>query len=566
MKLPKNAVDALSWEWEKFAPFYAALNNANLTAENVTAWMKSWSEIEKLVSEVYMRIYVDTTLNTKDETAEKKFHKFLEHVFPVSEAASQKLKEKLLASKLEVEGFDIQLRNMRAEANLFREENLPLLAEEQKLGNKYDKIAGEQSIMWEGEETTFPQLLPVYQDINRERREKAWQMTNERWLEDRKSINNLWVEFMELRGTIGNNAGYDNYRDYRWQELLRLDYTPQDCIDFQDAIEKVVVPAAVKIYEKRKKKLGLEKLRPWDLDVAVSDNPPLKPFKSIGELIEIGGSIFQMVDPELGGYFGTMVEENLLDLKNRKGKSPGAYCIDYLYSKRPFVFMNAVGVQEDVRTFFHEIGHAFHVFESINLPYIQQMQYGAEIAEVASMSMELLTAPYLDIEKGGFLTKSETARARIEQFEGMILFWPYMAVVDAFQHWVYDNHEAAKDSNNCDAKWSELWGRFMKGIDVEGLEDWVATGWHRKLHIHQIPFYYVDYGLAQLGAAQVWANALEDQAQSVKNYRAALSLGATKTLPELFDTAGAKFAFDAETLGKSIDLIEKTLEELEATL
>ena len=244
-----------------------------------------------------------------------------------------------------------------------------------------------------------------------------------------------------------------------------------------------------------------------------------------------------------------MRREKLLDLVNRKRKAPGGYCTDFSAVKRPFICMNAVGVHDDVQTLLHEGGHSFHVFETASLPYHQQTQVPMEFAEVASMGMELLAAPYLAADQGGFYSPADAARARIEHLEGTLLFWPYMAVVDAFQHWVYENPDAATDPVNCDRTWGEQWDRFMRGVDWGGLEEEKVTGWHRKLHIFQVPFYYVEYGLAQLGAMQVWRNALRDQAKAVANYRQALALGGTVTLPELFATAGAKFAFDAQTLG-----------------
>jgi oligoendopeptidase F len=225
--------------------------------------------------------------------------------------------------------------------------------------------------------------------------------------------------------------------------------------------------------------------------------------------------------------------------------------------------MNAVGLHSDVQTLLHESGHAFHVFETVDLPYIQQQIYGTEIAEVASMSMELLTAPYLEKDLGGFYSPADAARARIEHLEEALLFWPYMAVVDMFQHWVFQNHKKASDPNNCDAHWDELWQRFMPDVDWSGLENERVTGWHRKLHIHQVPFYYVDYGLAQLGAVQVWANSLQDKEAAVREYRKALSLGGTRTLPELFEAAGARLAFDADTLSQGVELMMHTIKELE---
>jgi oligoendopeptidase F len=560
---PSSPIEALEWPWHKYAPYYQDLDQRPVNEDTLESWMLDWSQVDMLVREVYSRLYVATTLDTRDEAAEKRFYHFLEEIYPSSEAAAQRLKEKLLESGLVPENFDNQIRKMRAEADLFSQDNLPLLSQEQKLANSYDKIVGAQVVEWEGKEVTLHQLQPVYQDTDRGKRKTAWRLAMARWLEDRQGINELWQEFMTLRGKLAQNAGHPDYRSYRWQQLLRLDYTPAQCEQFADAIEQVVVPAASELYEKRRRQLGYENLRPWDLNVDTQGRTALRPYKTDDELQSKCSAIFHKVDPQLGEYFETMRHEDLLDLENRKGKAPGAYCIDYLMTKRPFIFMNAVGLHDDVQTMLHETGHAFHVFESVHLPYIQQQIYGTEIAEVASMSMELLSAPYLTEDQGGFYDPAEAARARIEKLEEMLLFWPYMAVVDQFQHWVYTHHAAASDPVKCDARWDELWQRFMPGVDWSGLQAEKETGWHRKLHIHQVPFYYVDYGLAQLGAVQVWANSLKEQAGAVRSYRHALSLGATRPLPELFAAAGAKLAFDPDTLGKAVDLVMATIEELE---
>jgi oligoendopeptidase F len=280
------------------------------------------------------------------------------------------------------------------------------------------------------------------------------------------------------------------------------------------------------------------------------------------EFQEKAAAIFDHVDVQLGAYFKRMQAEKLLDLDNRKNKAPGAYCTSFDVSRRPFVFMNAVGIQEDVQTLLHESGHAFHVFESGRLPYTQQLSVPMEFAEVASMGMELLAAPYLTRSDGGYYTNAESARARIEHLEGNILFWPFMAVVDAFQHWVYENPAQGSDPESCDSKWAELWQRFIPVVDWSGLEQERNAGWQRKLHIHQVPFYYIEYGLAQLGAVQIFANALQDQARAVSDYRRALSLGGKVTLPELFATAGGKFAFDVGTMQAAVSLMENTIESL----
>jgi oligoendopeptidase F len=333
---------------------------------------------------------------------------------------------------------------------------------------------------------------------------------------------------------------------------------------FQNAIEQVVVPAASRLYERRRKRLGYDTLRPWDLSVDPSGRAPLKPYDSVSELEEKGSTIFHRVDPQLGGYYDTLRREGLLDLENRKGKGPGAYSTGFDSTKRPFVFMNAVAHYSDVRTLLHECGHAFHAFEAYKLPYYHQRATPMEFNEVASMAMELLAAPYLPESEGGFYSEADAARDRIQHLEKIVFFWPYMAVVDAFQHWIYENHVEASNPDNCDAKWAELWDRFMVGIDFNGLAPDKSNGWHRKRHIHRTPFYYVEYGLAQLGAVQVWKNALSDQAGAVAAYRRALALGGTVPLPDLYRAAGVKFAFDAATLGEAVDLIERTLDQLES--
>ncbi len=392
-------------------------------------------------------------------------------------------------------------------------------------------------------------------------------------LEDREAINAVWVRLMDVRRKIYQNAGLPDYREYAWQERLRFDYTPADCETFHRAIEETVVPAAARVYERRRRQMGVETLCPWDintdpmriteLNVDPLAREPLRPFATIDELKAKGSAVFHHVDPQLGAYFDTMQRESLLDLQNYKGKAAGAYCTSYASIKRPFVFMNAVGIADNVSTLLHECGHAFHVFERAELAYHPQRISPMEFNEVASMAMELLGAPYLDAD-GGFFTPQQAARARIEHLEGLLVFWPYMAVVDAFQHWVYTHHDDASDPANCDAAWAALWARFIHGVDYTGLDDHVVTGWHRKLHLYRYPFYYVEYGLAQLGATQIWRNALRDQAGAVASYRKALALGGTVTLPDLYAAAGVRFAFDSGTLGEIVALIEHTIAEMEA--
>jgi oligoendopeptidase F len=565
--MPATAQIALEWGWDKYAAQAKALTQQQLTAANCTAWLADWTQLASLIDEVAARLVIASTADTTDKAAEARYNAYLEGVQPQWLATQQTLRELLLQSGLQPAGMEIPLRNMRAEAALFREANLPLLTEEKKLGVEYDQTIGAQTVQWEGSERTLSQLQPVYQDPDRARRERAWRLAMQRRLTDRPQLNALWQKFLRLRGQLAANAGLNSYRDYAWQDRLRFDYTPQDCASFHTAIERVVVPAASRIYERRRQRLGLQTLRPWDLEVDVAQLPALRPFTDAAQLVRTSSAIFNRINPQLGEMFDTLDREQLLDLDNRKGKAPGAYCTGLPLARRTFIFMNSVGIHDDVQTLLHEAGHAFqdfHIAQNPRLPFAQQWNTPLEFCEVASMAMELLAASHLTAADGGFYSTADAARARTEHLEGIVLFWPYMAVVDAFQHWVYEHAGAAADPAQCDAQWARLWQRFMPGIDYSGMEDILATGWHRKLHIFQVPFYYIEYGLAQLGAVQIWRNAIKDKTTALAGYRAAIALGGSVPLPQLFAAAGARFAFDAPALQDSVALLEQTLADLEA--
>lgn len=563
--LPGTALDTLDWGWEQWRPAFDELRAAPLSAESAPGWLAAWTRVSNLLGETYSRLSVATTVDTTDADAEARFRAFLGEVYPQWMAADQELKRALLDSGLEPDGFAVPLRDIRADAELFREANLPLLTDERRLGNEYNKLIGAQTVSWEGQELTIQQVAPLLQDADRGVRERAWRLASDRQLADREPINQLWRQLLALRLKLAANADLPDYRAYAWRLRKRFDYTPDDCLRFHEAIEAAAVPAAARVYARRAARLGLERLRPWDTEGRSPDEAPLRPFSGGEELAARGESVLGRVDEELGEQFATMRREGLLDLDNRKGKAPGGYCTSFPAAQRPFIFMNAVGLPGDVRTLLHEAGHAFHVFEASPLPYHQQRAVPMEFAEVASMAMELLAAPYLRAGDGGYYAdEASYARARVEHLEGILTFWPYMAVVDGFQHWAYTNPQAADDPAECDAAWDRLWARFMGAVDWSGLDAERVTGWHRKQHIYRYPFYYVEYGLAQLGAVQVWRNALRDQAAAVTAYRRALALGGTAALPDLFAAAGAHFAFDTVTMQEAVDLIEATLVELGA--
>lgn len=562
--LPKDSNQMMDWSWDDYAPFFDYLENYGLTSENVSDWMKYWSDLSELIGEVGTSVYVSTTVDTADEEAKSRYHRFLDDISENVSSRNQILKIKLLDSELSPDNFEIPLRGMKSEVELFSEENLPLMTSDAKLSKEYDAIVGSQTVNWNDKEVTLTQLAPVMLETNRDKREKAWRLASDRRLKDRSEINKIWKKILKIRVSIAENSGHEDYRAWRWKYLKRFDYTPKDCLTFHNSIEKIIVPLADKLLQKRKEALGLAKLKPWDLSVDIFGRDPLVPFEDASELEEKCHNIFSSLDFELGNYFQVMREKSLLDLGNRKGKAPGGYCTEYPFQRLPFIFMNAVGTHSDVQTMIHEGGHAFHVFESADLPYASQRDVGMEFAEVASMAMELLASSYLSEKNGGFYSEEESARARIEHLEKIIMFWPYMAVVDAFQHWAYTNPTDAFDTGNCDKEWTKLWKRFQMSehIDYSGCEDIISTGWHNKLHIYHVPFYYVEYGMAQLGAIQIWGNSLNNAKKAIQDYKAALGLGGNASLPELYEAAGAKFSFDDKTLKYAATLIEEQIQEL----
>jgi oligoendopeptidase F len=567
-ELPIDKESILALTWNDLESYYNELESCPLSDGNIQAWLQDWSRLAGTADEQYWRLNIATTQNTADPVAEEQFNRYVEEMQPLVKTAEQKLKDKLLASGLTPAGFETALRVMQAETEFFRMENLPLLAEEQKLNTEYNRIRGSLTVIWEGEERTFYEMLANLYETDRPTRQRTWEALQARLLKERQTFNTLWEKFMPLRLKIAQKAGMPDYRAYMWRQRFRFDYSPEDCKSFHAAIEQVVVPARKRIYERRGQRLGIDSVRPWDAAVNPYADTPIKTSQSDQDFLAKARSVFQHVDPILGGYFQIMIDEGLLDIENRKNKASGAYSLGLHAIHRPFIFMSNINTPLDVQTILHEGGHAFHEFERAHVHFYQrgEIYLPAEFAEVASIGMELLASPYKTKEYGGFYTDSEAARAMIELLEGIITFWPYMAVVDAFQHWIYENPIQSSVASNCEEKWGELWDRFMVGIDYSGLEDAKKTYWHRQGHIFESPFYYVEYGLAQLGAVQVWANARRDQKQAVADYRKALSLGATVPLPQLFAAAGARFAFDAETLKQEVDLIEAVIGEMEAKL
>jgi oligoendopeptidase F len=554
-------------KWEDILPFFEELAAVDLDPSDtvgIETWLDEWNAFDVALSEASTIAQVANSIDTADPIKEEAYLRFTSEIGPKASEQRVVLARKLLATGYSRPDLETSLRRFRTNEELFREENVPLEQELQGLQAKYGKITGGMTVNWRGEDVPIPRLSPFFQDPDRATREEAWRLQFAPYIENKDELDNLFDEQIRLRQQIATNAGFANYRDYTFESKFRYDYTPDDCFSFHEAVEQTFVPAIQKRQARRKELMGLDTLRPWDLPPDPRGRPALKPYTDIEDLNAKSEEIFRKVDPVFGEYFGIMRQEEMLDLESRKGKRPGGYCTGFPYRKRPFIFMNASGTASDVRTLLHEAGHAFHGFEaSANLPLLMQQRYGSEMAEVASMSMELLSAPYLHRKDGGLFEDGDFERGAIEHLEGVLDIFAWVATVDAFQHWVYTDPNAL-DHAARDAKWIEIWGRFSPGIDWSDLEAQRLARWQKQLHIFLYPFYYIEYAIAQLGALQVWRNALKDQAKATADYRAALALGGSRPLPELFGAAGARLIFDAEGMAELVELVESQIDKLEA--
>lgn len=547
------AADADFGDWAKVAPYYQQLLDRQVESDgDLEQWLLDWSELDAAFDEEGSARYIAMTCQTDDADREQRYLHFIEHVQPHREPIADALRKKFheLAQRfpLPTKRYEVFRRSIANALALYREENIPLMIENQKYAQEYQKINGAMMVEYQGKQLTLPQLGPYQEELDREVREETWRLAANRFLQDAAALDELYDKMVHLRDKIGRNAGFAEYRAFMFKAYERFDYTPEDCLRFHDAIEAVVVPAVRKLHDERRAKLEVDTLRPWDLSVDPEGRPPLHPFKQTDELVRGCGEIFQKVSPDLGQVFNTLNENNMLDLDSRKGKAPGGYQATYDERRMPFIFMNAVGTESDVRTLLHEGGHAFHTWACRNDPLLSYRHYPTEFAEVASMGMECLATPHFEVFYG-----DESNRARKRFFEGIVSFFPYMACVDAMQHWVYTNVNASVEQRK--DYWISLAERFDTGVDWSGLEAQRRHSWHRKLHFFEVPFYYVEYGIAQLGALQVWLNSRKDYQQAVNLYRNGLALGGSRPLPELFEAAGLKFDFSEKTLKPLIDAV-----------
>ncbi|MBA3276372.1 MAG: M3 family oligoendopeptidase [Chloroflexia bacterium] len=551
--------------WEDILPLYESLVDQPLDPNDrvgIESWLQDWNALDEALGEAASLANVAYSCDTTDSAIEEAYLRFSGQIGPKRGEQVVRLSRKLVDSGYTRDDLATTIRRFKTDQDLFREENVPLEQELQALNAGYGKITGGMTVNWRGEDIPIPRLSPFMLDPNRSTREEAWKLQFKPYIDRRDDLATVFDKQLEKRQQLARNAGFANYRDYTFESKHRYDYTPADCETFHVSVEQTFVPAISRRFELRKRQMGVDSLKPWDTSHDPLGLPPLKPYDSVDEWNAKSEAIFRRVDPAFGDYFGTMRSEHLLDLESRKGKRPGGFCTSFPYRKRPFIFMNASGVGSDVRTLLHEAGHAFHGFESSSLPFLYQRQYGSEMAEVASMSMELLSAPYTREASGGFYNDADYVRARTEHLDGILEIFAWVATVDAFQHWLYTD-PAAADRDARDAKWLTVWERFNPGVDWTGLEAERTARWHKQLHIFLYPFYYIEYAIAQLGALQVWRNSLGDQMKATADYRAALALGGSRPLPELFERAGARLIFDAEGMAELVSLIEAEIDKLE---
>jgi oligoendopeptidase F len=524
------------------------------------AWVLDWSEWESCLREEGARRYIAMTCDTTDPAAAAAFAVFVESIEPIVAQMSDKLRRRLVAhSQLHQieQRYANWLRSVRNGIALFRPENVALETEVALAVQDYQKTTGAMSVEFDGQSRTLPQMAVYQESPDRQVRESAWRAVAARRLQDKDALDRHFDKLFDLRLRVAGNAGFADYVPYAFRAKERFDYTPADCAAFRDAVERLVTPRYRAWLDRRARDLGLARLRPWDLDCDPAGRPALAPYQHADELLAKTGTIFGRISPKFGELFQRMVGQGLIDPESRPGKAPGGYQIGLDESRVPFIFMNGAGTNSDVYTLLHEGGHSFHQFAMGQQPIIGFRDSPAEFAEVASMSMELIGSDCMD----SFYGPADAARSRIEQLEGALRLLPWVAMVDGFQHWLYTHPQHSPAERN--AAWLKLDERFAGQLDWTGLEDARAHQWQRQLHIFEIPFYYVEYGIAKLGALQVWANWRKDPQGTLDKLWNAWTLGYSRPLPELFQAAGIRFDFSAGTILPLVQLVEGELAALE---
>ena len=555
-------------QWENIEHYTNILLNRELNCSGcLEGLIKDCSTLAEHVSEAGTLLSIAMTCDTEDPGKRQAYLDFIENVRPklseFADAFNRRLAGHPAVDELPPR-YDLMIKCIRTDIGIFREENIPLQIKEAKLETEHSTITGAMMVEYDGEGKTLPQMAVYFENTDRSVRESAWRAVVSRMEQDTERLSEIYDELIQIRHRIATNAGFDDYRSYIFQAKHRYDYSLDDCLQFHDSIESVCVPLMHRIHEERRAALGVDTLRPWDVSeksgggVDIHGRPPLHPFDTVDELISGCSNVFHNMSPELGGMFDMLRDRDSLDLESRKGKAPGGYQANLEKTRIPFIFMNAAGTQGNLTTMIHEAGHAFHSCYSSGLDLIDERNPPLEFAEVASMSMELMSHP----ELGEFYGEEDARRAKADHLEGIVCFMPWMATIDAFQHWVYANPEHTREERA--EYWLGLRRRFGPRTDWSGFEELKEVSWQSQLHLFQVPFYYVEYGIAQLGALQLWQYHRKDAADALSRYARAMSLGNTKPLPELFGAAGLNLGFGEEHVSSLIGELNEALGEIQA--
>lgn len=559
---PSNPADLSSATWKDLAPLYDELVSAPFSP-SVSAWLTRWSQLQEMVDEAASMAMIDYTCDTTDPQKEAANLRWSSEIFPQVMEQHVRLAARLVEAGQVPPGMEMVAREFATDIAIFREANVPIFAEIEELSAAYQKVTGGLAVEFDGKQLTVPQLQPYLRDSNRAVREQAFHAMARAYLDVRAQLSDLFDRMYVLRQELARNAGFANHMEWAFQAKHRFDYTPDDCARFHDAVASTVAPVVERLMAHRREVLAVDTVRPWDTLVQLDIREPLIPFSDADGLVGPAQRIFDSLDPELGARFREMRDANLLDLTSRQGKAPGGYCTNLAFRKQPFIFMNAVGVPDDVNTLVHEAGHCFHDFSANRLPWLWQRSAGHEAAELASMSMELLVMPFL-AHPTGYYTAEQARAVELEQLEDVLTSLCHIASVDAFQRWIYTSG-AGHEPQARDAAWLDIRARYERGVDWSGLDAERVSRWYRQLHIFELPFYYIEYGIAQLGALQLWRDAQRDPVGTLQRYKNFLALGGTQPLPGLYAAAGARLIFDAEGMNELVSLVEARITALRAS-
>jgi len=554
--------DLIIDSWDKIKSLFDNLLEREITsATELETWMLDQSELAAVLEEDMAWRYIKMNIDTTDKELGERFSFWIKEISPNTAPYSHKLNVKLVESpylkELDQEKYRIYLRSVKKQIEIFREENIPLFTTMEEKQQEYGAISAKMSIEVDGEKITMQKAAQLLKSPDRNKREEIYNKISTRRLQDEKELDDLFDELIALRQKIAGNTGFDNYRDYMFAAMGRFDYTPEDCFNFHDAVAQEIVPIINSFEQRRKEKLGNTSYKPWDTAVDVDGLLPLKPFEGGTELTDLSVECFNRLKPYFGECLSTMKEMKHLDLESKNGKAPGGFMYPLYEIGVPFIYMNAVGSQRDLVTMVHEGGHAVHSFLSRDLTLTEFKSTPSEVAELASMAMELLSMDHWDVF---YNDAADLKRAKLEQLEKALETLPWVASIDKFQHWLYTTKHTAQQRKE---KWLDISAELGNQIiDWEGNENVHANLWQKQLHLYEVPFYYIEYGMAQLGAIAMWRSYKQLGEQGLDNYMDALKLGYTKTIGEIYETAGIKFDFSASYVKEIADFIKEELDKL----